>query len=456
MLAHVTYDGTTLSMNLLDLVNNKTFTLTKAINIPQVVGGNTAYVGFTGGTGGLSSSQKILYWTYATQAVSPVTSAPAFSPPAGSYSTSQSVTLSSATTGAVIYYTTNGTAPTTASSVYNGAIAVGAGTTTIEAIAVASGASQSAVATAKYVVGSTVTSAPTFSPGAGTYTTTQSVALSSATAGAVIYYTTNGTTPTTSSMVYSTPIQVAATETLEAIAIAPSLQTSSTASAVYTIQAAGTTPINFASAFSSSAGLSLSGSATVTKNMLQMTLAGATANKGSAWFSTPVSINTFTTDFNFQLVNAKADGFTFTIQNAGVSALGPPGSGLGYGASQPGGAGGIGRSVAVKFDIYNNDGEGTDSTGFYTDGASPTIPATDMTSSRVTLDNGHVFHAHITYDGTNLTLLLTDTTTSASFTKTSAINIPSIVGAGTAYVGFTGGFGGLSMTTEILNWTLTN
>ncbi len=456
MLAHVTYDGTTLTMNLHDLVNNKTFTLTKVINIPQIVGANTAYVGFTGGTGGLSSSQKILYWTYATQAVSPATSAPVFSPAAGSYSTAQSVTLSSATAGAVIYYTTNGTAPTTASSVYKSAIAVGAGTTTIEAMAVASGASQSAVVTAKYVVGSTVTAAPAFSPGAGTYTTAQSVTLSSATTGAVIYYTTNGTTPTTSSAVYSTPIKVTATETLTAIAIAPSLETSSTASAVYTIQAAGTTPINFANGFSSSAGLSLSGSATVTKNMLQMTLAGATADKGSAWFSTPVNISTFTTDFDFQLLSAKADGFTFTIQNAGVSAIGPGGSGLGYGASQPGGTGGIGRSVAVKFDIYNNDGEGADSTGFYTDGASPTIPAIDMTASGVTLNNGHVFHAHITYDGTNLTLVLTDTTTSASFTKTSAINIPSIVGAGTAYVGFTGGIGGLSMTTDILNWTLSD
>jgi hypothetical protein len=72
------------------------------------------------------------------------------------------------------------------------------------------------------------------------------------------------------------------------------------------------------------------------------------------------------------------------------------------------------------------------------------------------LNSGHILHAHIAYDGTNLTLVLTDTTTSASFTKTAAINIPSIVGSGTAYVGFTGGIGGLSMTTDILNWTLTS
>lgn len=63
-------------------------------------------------------------------------------------------------------------------------------------------------------------------------------------------------------------------------------------------------------------------------------------------------------------------------------------------------------------------------------------------------------HAHITYDGTNLMLVLTDTVTAASFTSTTALNIPSIVGSSTAYVGFTAGTGGLTMTADILNWTL--
>jgi uncharacterized membrane protein len=65
-----------------------------------------------------------------------------------------------------------------------------------------------------------------------------------------------------------------------------------------------------------------------------------------------------------------------------------------------------------------------------------------------------VMHAHITYDGTNLTLLLTDTVTSQSFTASAAINIPSVVGASTAYVGFTAATGGLSMTSDILSWTM--
>ena len=453
MLAHVTYDGTTLSMTLQDLVTNKSFLLTQAINIPQIVGANAAYVGFTGSTGGLTATQKILSWTYNTQAPGPVTSSPVFSPQPGSYSAPQSVTLSDGTAGAVIYYTTNGTAPTTSSSTYSGPIAVGAGTTTIEAMAVASGSSQSGVATATYVVGQPATATPTFSPAAGSYTTSQSVTLSDNTAGAVIYYTTDGTIPTTSSTTYSSPITVAVSETIKAIAVAPNMQVSAVATAAYTIQTAGTT-INFPNGFSSAAALSLKGGAAVTNNLLQLTLASAPASAGVAWFTTPVNINGFTTDFNFQLLSAKADGFTFAIQNVGTSAMGPNGSGLGYGASHPGGTGGIAKSVAVKFDLYNNNGESPDSTGFYINGASPTIPATDMTPSGVKLNSGHVMHAHITYDGTNLTLLLTDTVTSQLFTMTSAINIPSIVGSGTAFVGFTAGTGGLTMTADILNWTM--
>ena len=78
-----------------------------------------------------------------------------------------------------------------------------------------------------------------------------------------------------------------------------------------------------------------------------------------------------------------------------------------------------------------------------------------MTGSGVTPANGDVMHAHITYDGTTLTLLLTDTTTSASFTASEAVNIPTVIGASTAYVGFTAGMGGLTMTSNILNWTFT-
>ena len=84
----------------------------------------------------------------------------------------------------------------------------------------------------------------------------------------------------------------------------------------------------------------------------------------------------------------------------GTSALGPGGAGLGYGAPSPGGNGGIPNSVALKFDLYNNYGEGIDSTGLYVNGASPTVPALDMTASGVNLHSGDIFNVHMTYDGT--------------------------------------------------------
>jgi N-acetylneuraminic acid mutarotase len=76
---------------------------------------------------------------------------------------------------------------------------------------------------------------PTFSPAAGTYTSAQTVTISDTTSNATIYYTTNGTTPTTSSSVYSGAVAVSSTETIEAIATANGLANSAAASAVYTI-----------------------------------------------------------------------------------------------------------------------------------------------------------------------------------------------------------------------------
>jgi RHS repeat-associated protein len=76
---------------------------------------------------------------------------------------------------------------------------------------------------------------PVLSPAGGAYTSIQSVTISDSTAGASIYYTTNGSTPTTASTVYSGPISVSATETIEAIATAPGYSTSAVDAAAFTI-----------------------------------------------------------------------------------------------------------------------------------------------------------------------------------------------------------------------------
>lgn len=78
---------------------------------------------------------------------------------------------------------------------------------------------------------------PTFSPEAGTYTTTQNVTISCTTSGATIYYTTDGTTPTTSSSVYSSPIAISTTTTVKAMGVKAGMSNSSVATAVYNFPA---------------------------------------------------------------------------------------------------------------------------------------------------------------------------------------------------------------------------
>jgi len=181
---------------------------------------------------------------------------------------------------------------------------------------------------------------------------------------------------------------------------------------------------------------------------------GNSSEAGSAYYPSKVNVQKFTNDFDFQLTDATADGFTFVIQNAGKTALGTLGGGLGYGPDQSSNFnnGSIGSSVAVKFDIYDNEGEGFDSTGLYQDGASPELPAIDLTATGVTLSNGDTFHAHMTYDGAVLKVTITDTVTKASASQTYTVDIPKIVGKDTAYVGFTGGSGGLTAIQDILDW----
>ena len=184
---------------------------------------------------------------------------------------------------------------------------------------------------------------------------------------------------------------------------------------------------------------------------------GGQSEAGSAFWTTPVNIQAFTTNFTFQFSSAVADGFTFTIQNAGLTALGGIGGGLGYGPNPATGTpAGIAKSVAIKFDIYSNSGEGADSTGVFTNGAVPSTPAVDLTSSGIVLSSGDTISAQLVYNGTTLTLNLTDTVTNDTFSQSFTVNIPSTVGANTAYVGFTGGTGGSTAIQNIKTWTFTS
>jgi hypothetical protein len=83
---------------------------------------------------------------------------------------------------------------------------------------------------------------PVLSPAPGVYTSAQSVTLSDSTPGAVIYYTTDGSTPTIHSAVFSvgTPLQIAANTTLQALAVASGYSNSAVSGGNYTINVQGT------------------------------------------------------------------------------------------------------------------------------------------------------------------------------------------------------------------------
>ena len=165
--------------------------------------------------------------------------------------------------------------------------------------------------------------------------------------------------------------------------------------------------------------MQFNGSSRLNGTALQLTDGTATAETGSAFWTTPVNVQSFATDFTF-LLNTNGDGITFTIQNEAVTALGNGGGGLGFAT--------VKSSVGVKFDLFNNAGEGNNSTGQYNKGAAPNVPATTLAGG-VNLHSGDIFQAHMTYNGTTLTLTITDTVVPAdTFTTSWTVFIPSEVG----------------------------
>ena len=161
-----------------------------------------------------------------------------------------------------------------------------------------------------------------------------------------------------------------------------------------------------------------------------------------------MDIRRFSCQFTFQLAAGSGfgDGFTFSIQGAGSGAVGGGGGSLGYAGITP--------SVAIKFDTYPNSG----TTGLYLNGANPSdsAPASiDMAASGIDLQSGRVFNVLLTYDSTTLILhqVVTDTQTSDEFVRDYEVDLPGVLGSGTAFLGFSGGTGGATSTQDILTWS---
>ncbi|HOT74604.1 MAG TPA: chitobiase/beta-hexosaminidase C-terminal domain-containing protein [Candidatus Wallbacteria bacterium] len=162
---------------------------------------------------------------------------PVFDPPTGVYKMSKVVTMSSRTPGANIYFTADGSEPSASNGQLFASPVIVSADTTIKAVAVKDGAA-SLTNQAVYVVKTPVVKAeaPLFSFSGGNYYRAQSVEMKTATEGAVIKYTTDGTIPSaTNGYVYSTPVNVDRQMVLKAVAIREGMQDSIVTSAVYDV-----------------------------------------------------------------------------------------------------------------------------------------------------------------------------------------------------------------------------
>ena len=155
---------------------------------------------------------------------------------------------------------------------------------------------------------------PVFSPVAGEYAVGQAVAISCATAGATIYYTTDGSTPTASSTEYTAPITINADTTLKAIAILGN-ESSNVATAEYTVATPKLVTVNVTDGESAVSG------ATVVLNNGTSDIQPTSSSGGAYQFSVMAGVYTIKvskTGFipSEEVINATADtSKTVTIRS---------------------------------------------------------------------------------------------------------------------------------------------
>jgi hypothetical protein len=155
-------------------------------------------------------------------------------PVGGTYSSEQSVTLTPSEASA-IYYTLDGADPTTTSTKYTQPINIST-TTTLKFMAIDTAGNHSTISTESYILDIIDITPPTVTanPKGGTYTSEQSISLS-ASELATIYYTLDGSDPTTNSSIYSEPITISSSKTLKFMAVDTAENQSTVFTETYTV-----------------------------------------------------------------------------------------------------------------------------------------------------------------------------------------------------------------------------
>ncbi len=212
-------------------------------------------------------------------------------------------------------------------------------------------------------------------------------------------------------------------------------------------------PVNF---YGTGQDWTANGSARFNNGYLSLTDPNNGGGTSSFFFQIPQYIGAFQAGFTYQAKsagNGLADGATFCLQDdpRGVTAIASGGGGLGVGNA--GGTGQITPSVELMLDIFGGSGYavGTNGVNLPTSGAtSPNFAA----PGSVQLNSGHPITITVNYANGQMALTFTDTTTTTSFSTNLFVgDITKALGTNTAYIGFTGGYGGQTSVQTITNFT---
>lgn len=215
---------------------------------------------------------------------------PILSLASGTYTSATQVMISCAASAAQIRYTTDGSDPTQASSLYDTSLILPLDShTTIKARAYLLDYEPSHIATASYTITGTV-DRPAFTPGEGSYAEPVSVSISCSTIGAQIRYTTNNLEPSQTSALYDLPLQISSSCILKAKAFKTHWLPSLTAAAAYTISNDVSTPT-----FSPPAGeydkeISVEIFCQTPQSEIYYTLDGSDPTQASILYSAPIGI----------------------------------------------------------------------------------------------------------------------------------------------------------------------
>lgn len=220
-------------------------------------------------------------------------STPTFSPDGGSHIDSVEVTLACATEGATIGYTLDDSTPTTSSSVYDTPLTLTTNTT-VKALAWKTGMINSSVASADFIVtAASQVVMPTITPNGGTYVDSVEVTLASLTEGASLSYTLDGSTPTTNSLLYSTPFTLTSNTTVKVFGWKVGMTDSTLVSANFVVKLATPTLSPNGGSFSDSVEVTLA--CTSPGATLFYTTDGSDPTTNSAVYSTPLLLTSSTT-----------------------------------------------------------------------------------------------------------------------------------------------------------------